>query len=194
MKELSMSIMMLLNSALGTPPPTQMDEKEKFQLLKTEIKTLERKIEWIDATDGDYAAKWLKIDKIKKDVDDKKQKLAQIQKLVNLKNKWAKEDSLELLKKYPPIKVEKQIPVVDTLYVKKTVAVVEKPIITYDTIVVEPKKTVPIFIQKIYTVQPNDTLYGIAQNLNISFTKLLAYNRFPMSYKVKVGEKIKLVP
>lgn len=193
MKEIGLAITMLFNSAIGTVNE-QLDEKGQLDLIKIEIKKLEREIEWIDASDGDYAAKWLKIDKIKKNVDDKKQKLTQIQKLVNLRNKWAKEDSLELLKKYPPIKVEKQVNVVDTIYVKKTVSVIEKPIITYDTIVIEPKKTVPLYVQKIYTVQPNETLSGIAKNFNIRFSKLLAWNRFPMTYKVKAGEKIKLVP
>ena len=129
MKEIGLAITMLFNSAIGTVNE-QLDEKGQLDLIKIEIKKLEREIEWIDASDGDYAAKWVKIDKIKKNVDDKKQKLSQIQKLVNLRNKWAKEDSLEMLKKYPPIKIEKQMNVVDTVYVKKTVSVVEKPVIT----------------------------------------------------------------
>jgi LysM repeat protein len=193
LKEIGLAITMLFNSAVG-PTNQPMDERAQLDLIKTEIKKLEREIEWIDATDGDYAAKWLKIDKIKKNVDDKKQKLTQIQKLVNLRNKWAKEDSLELLKKYPPIKIEKQMNVVDTVYIKKTVSVIEKPIITYDTIVIEPKKTVPVYVQKIYTVQPNETLMGIAKNFNIRFSQLVSWNRLPMTYKVKAGERIKLVP
>jgi LysM repeat protein len=171
MKEIGLAITMLFNSAVG-PISQPLDEKGQLDLIKTEIKKLEREIEWIDATDGDYAAKWL----------------------VNLRNKWAKEDSLELLKKYPQIKVEKQIPVVDTVYVKKVVSVIERPIITYDTIVLEPVKTVPLYVQKVYTVQPNDTLIGISKNFNISFSKLVAINNFSPSYKVKLGEKIKLVP
>ena len=193
MKEIGLAITMLFNSAVG--PVTQpLDEKGQLELIKTEIKKLEREIEWIDATDGDYATKWVKMDKIKKSVDDKKQKLVQIQKLVNLRNKWAKEDSLELLKKYPQIKVQKEIPVIDTVYVKKVVSVVEKPIITYDTIVIEPVKTMPLYVQKVYVVQPNDTLIRISKNFNISFSNLIAWNNLPPSYKVKLGEKIKLTP
>ena len=106
MKELGMSIMLLLNTIGGSVDPKFSDEAPLVESIKTEIKEMHRKIEWIDATDSDYASKYVRIEKITKDIAKKKEQLKNIEKRAKLKQKWASEDSLEIRKKYPPIKLD----------------------------------------------------------------------------------------
>jgi LysM repeat protein len=40
---------------------------------------------------------------------------------------------------------------------------------------------------KIHTVQPNDTIYTIADDYNIPLTKLLKDNNLPQNYTLTVG-------
>ena len=103
MKELGMSIMLLFNTLGGSVDPKFSDEAPLVEAIKTEIKEMQRKIQWIDATDEDYASKYVRIEKISKDIVKKKEQLKNMEKRAKLKQKWALEDSLEIRKKYPPI-------------------------------------------------------------------------------------------
>lgn len=106
MKELGMSVMMLLNSLTGNTDPNFSNDKLFLEELRVEIKEAKRKVEWIDATEEDYATKYVKVERIKKDLLKKAEKLKQIEKRIKLKEKWAKEDSLEMVKKYPPLRLD----------------------------------------------------------------------------------------
>ena len=106
MKELGLSIMMLFNTVGGTIDPKFSDETPLVETLKSEIKESKRKIEWIDATDEDYASKYVRIEKLTKDIQKKKEQLKSIEKRAKLKQKWAVEDSVEIREKYPEIKLK----------------------------------------------------------------------------------------
>jgi len=45
-----------------------------------------------------------------------------------------------------------------------------------------------------YTVQPGDTLYSIAWNYGLDDRKVAAMNGISTSYRIRVGQKLKLVP
>lgn len=45
-----------------------------------------------------------------------------------------------------------------------------------------------------YTVQPGDTLYSIAWNYGLDYRRVAAMNGISTSYKITVGQKLKLVP
>ena len=106
MKELGLSIMMLFNTIGGTISPNFSDEEPLVETLKAEIKDSKRKIEWIETTDEDYASKYVRIEKLTKDIVKKKEQLKNIEKRAKLKQKWAVEDSVEIRKKYPEIKLK----------------------------------------------------------------------------------------
>jgi hypothetical protein len=95
--------MLLFNTLGGSVDPKFSDEAPLVEAIKTEIKEMQRKIQWIDATDEDYASKYVRIEKISKDIVKKKEQLKNMEKRAKLKQKWALEDSLEIRKKYPPI-------------------------------------------------------------------------------------------
>jgi hypothetical protein len=106
MKELGMNIMIFLNTLGGSVDPKFSDEAPLVETIKIEIKELQRKIQWVDATDEDYASKYVRIEKLSKDIVKKKEQLKNMEKRAKLKQKWALEDSLEIRKKYPPIKLD----------------------------------------------------------------------------------------
>jgi hypothetical protein len=58
MKELGMSIMLLFNTLGGSIDPKFSDEAPLVETIKIEIRELQRKIQWVDATDEDYASKY----------------------------------------------------------------------------------------------------------------------------------------
>ena len=106
MKELITSIMLLFSSLTGSVDPRLGDEQIVVYTLKAEIKELQRKLEWINAMDGDIANKYLQMKKISDDISKKKEKLKSVEKLAKLKQKWAVEDSLEISKNYPLLKID----------------------------------------------------------------------------------------
>jgi len=106
MKELGMSIMLLFNTLGGSIDPKFSDEAPLVEAIKVEIREMQRKIQWIETTDEDFASKYVRIDKLSKDIIKKKEQLKNMEKRAKLKQKWALEDSLEIRKKYPPIKLE----------------------------------------------------------------------------------------
>ena len=103
MKELWMSIQLLFNTVGGSIDPKFSDEAPLVETIKVEIREMQRKIQWVDATDEDYASKYVRIEKLSKDIIKKKEQLKNMEKRAKLKQKWALEDSLEIRKKYPPI-------------------------------------------------------------------------------------------
>ena len=72
MKELGMSIMLLFNTVGGSIDPKFSDEAPLVEAIKVEIREMQRKIQWIETTDEDFASKYVRIDKLSKDIIKKK--------------------------------------------------------------------------------------------------------------------------
>jgi vacuolar-type H+-ATPase subunit I/STV1 len=106
MKEVGLSIMLFFNSLLGGVDPALSDERGAIANIKKEIKVLQREIEWESVTITDYATRWVKIKKINDKIDNLKNQIKTIEVRAKLKEKWAAEDSLEIIKQYPPLKLE----------------------------------------------------------------------------------------
>lgn len=106
-----MASIMLLFSAGETPQDIKyIDETPKIMTLKKEIKELQREIEWIQVTKSDPLDKWdpvkdkyFKIGKINENLAIKKRELKSLEDKQKLKKRWAKEDSVEVIKMYPEL-------------------------------------------------------------------------------------------
>ena len=110
MKELLASIALFFSSPSGNTDisTNQSAEKAQLETIASEIKTYKRQIQLTEINSTmDVAAKYLQIEKYTKKINDLNQKAKEIRKVSDLKKKWAVEDSLELLKKYPPIELKK---------------------------------------------------------------------------------------
>ena len=108
MKEVGLSIMLFFNTLLGGVDPALSNERGAIENIKKEIKILQRQIEWESATITDYASRWVKIKKLNDKIDKLKNQIKTIEVRAKLKEKWAAEDSLDVIKQYPPLKVEEQ--------------------------------------------------------------------------------------
>jgi hypothetical protein len=108
MKEIVLGITLFFNTLIGSVDPTLSNERGAIENIKKEIKILQRQIEWESATITDYATRWVKIKKINDKIDNLKSQIKTIEVRAKLKEKWAAEDSLEIIKKYPPVKLEEQ--------------------------------------------------------------------------------------
>jgi hypothetical protein len=64
MKELGMSIMLLFNTLGGSIDPKFSDEAPLVEAIKVEIREMQRKIQWVETTDEDFASKYVRIDKL----------------------------------------------------------------------------------------------------------------------------------
>jgi len=106
MKEVGLSIMLFFNTLLGGLDPALSNERGAIANIKKEIKVLQREIEWESVTTTDYAARWVKIKKINDKIDNLKNQIKTIEVRAKIKEKWAAEDSLEIIKQYPPVKFE----------------------------------------------------------------------------------------
>jgi vacuolar-type H+-ATPase subunit I/STV1 len=106
MKEVGLSIMLFFNTLLGGVDPALSNERDAIANIKKEIKVLQRQIEWESVTITDYATRWVKIKKINDKIDNLKNQIKTIEVRAKLKEKWAAEDSLEIIKQYPPLKLE----------------------------------------------------------------------------------------
>ena len=91
--------MLFFNTLTSSIDPSFSDERKTYNQLKKEIKTLERKIEWVEATDDNYASRAVKTKEITDEITKLNGKIVKIEKVVILKDKWAKEDSLTKSKK-----------------------------------------------------------------------------------------------
>jgi hypothetical protein len=110
MKEIGLAITMFFNSLLGGVDPQLSNDRGAIESIKKEIKILQRDIEWETVTTSDYATRWVKIKKINDRIDKLKADIKTIEKRAQLKEKWAAEDSLEIIKKYPPIELKLEKP------------------------------------------------------------------------------------
>ena len=97
--KITLSLMLFFNTLTSSIDPSFSDERKTYNQIKKEIKTLERKIEWVEATDDNYASRAVKTKEITDEITKLNGKIVKIEKVVILKDKWAKEDSLTKLKK-----------------------------------------------------------------------------------------------
>jgi hypothetical protein len=91
--------MLFLNTLTSSVDLQLSDERKTIQQVNKEIKSLERKIEWIQVTDTEYASRTVKTNKITDEITNLKSKIVKIEKVAKLKEKWAVEDSVSLSKK-----------------------------------------------------------------------------------------------
>ena len=91
--------MLFFNTLTSSIDPSLSDERKSVNQIKKEIKSLERKIEWIEVTDENYASRAVKTKGITDEITKLNGKIVKIEKVANLKDKWAKEDSLTKSKK-----------------------------------------------------------------------------------------------
>lgn len=97
--KLSLSLMLFFNTLTTSVDPQLSDERRTIQQVNKEIKSLERKIEWIQVTDEDYASRTVRTNKITDEITNLKGKIVKIEKVAKLKEKWAVQDSVALSKK-----------------------------------------------------------------------------------------------
>ena len=91
--------MLFFNTLTSSIDPSLSNERKSYNQIKKEIKSLERKIEWVEATDENYASRAVKTKEITDEITKLNGKIVKIEKVANLKDKWAKEDSLTKSKK-----------------------------------------------------------------------------------------------
>ena len=91
--------MLFLNTLTSSVDPSLSNERKTYNQIKKEIKSLERKIEWVEVTDENYASRAVKTKEITDEITKLNGKIVKIEKVANLKDKWAKEDSLTKSKK-----------------------------------------------------------------------------------------------
>jgi hypothetical protein len=97
--KITLSLMLFLNTLTSSIDPSLSDERKAVNQIKKEIKSLERKIEWVEVTDENYASRAVKTKDITDEITKLNGKIVKIEKVANLKDKWAKEDSLTKSKK-----------------------------------------------------------------------------------------------
>jgi hypothetical protein len=97
--KLTLSLMLFFNTLTTSVDPQLSDERKTIQQVNKEIKSLERKIEWIQVTDEDYASRTVRTNKITDEITNLKGKIVKIEKVAKLKEKWAVQDSVALSKK-----------------------------------------------------------------------------------------------
>jgi len=97
--KITLSLMLFLNTLTSSVDPSLSNERKTYNQIKKEIKALERKIEWVEVTDDNYASRAVKTKEITDEITKLNGKIVKIEKVVNLKDKWAKEDSLTKSKK-----------------------------------------------------------------------------------------------
>ena len=91
--------MLFFNTLTSSIDPSLSDERKSVNQIKKEIKSLERKIEWVEVTDENYASRAVKTKEITDEITKLNGKIVKIEKVAILKDKWAKEDSLSKSKK-----------------------------------------------------------------------------------------------
>lgn len=94
LEKLSVSLLIFLNSTSISLDPKLVNEKATITKIEKEIRDYKRRIEWIEVTDEDFASQHVKIEKIKKKIENLNKEIIKIKKVSELKTKWAKEDSL----------------------------------------------------------------------------------------------------
>ena len=97
--KITLSLMLFLNTLTSSIDPSLSNERKSYNQIKKEIKSLERKIEWVEVTDENYASRAVKTKEITDEITKLNGKIVKIEKVAILKDKWAKEDSLTKSKK-----------------------------------------------------------------------------------------------
>jgi hypothetical protein len=97
--KITLSLMLFFNTLTSSIDPSLSDERKSVNQIKKEIKSLERKIEWVEVTDENYASRAVKTKDITDEITKLNGKIVKIEKVAILKEKWAKEDSLTKSKK-----------------------------------------------------------------------------------------------
>jgi len=97
--KITLSLMLFLNTLTSSIDLSLSDERKAVNQIKKEIKSLERKIEWVEVTDENYASRAVKTKDITDEITKLNGKIVKIEKVANLKDKRAKEDSLTKSKK-----------------------------------------------------------------------------------------------
>lgn len=97
-EKLSVSLLLMLNSLGLTLDPKMISEQKTIIHIEKQIKDYNRKIEWVEVTDDDPVSKHLKLEKYNKKILNLRKEITKIQKVSDLKTKWAREDSLSSLK------------------------------------------------------------------------------------------------
>lgn len=103
MKGLFGGIALFFSSIFGPSVSTNPNsEKVQIEIIESDIKAYKRQIQLLEINETmDVAAKYLQISKYQQKIEALKLKAKEVKKVSELKRKWAKEDSVEILKKYP---------------------------------------------------------------------------------------------
>jgi archaellum component FlaC len=94
-EKFTIPLLLFFNGIGLTIDPSLTNEKVSIGKVRSEIKSLERKIQLTEVIEEDFASKSLKIEKYKKNIGNLKTKIEKIEKVAKLKEIWAHEDSLE---------------------------------------------------------------------------------------------------
>ena len=98
LEKLVLPILLFFNTIGNSIEPSLIDEKKTIEKIQKEISVLNRKKELIEITEDDFAALTVRTEKVTKKIASLKGKILTIKKIDILKQKWAKEDSLEKTK------------------------------------------------------------------------------------------------
>ena len=93
--KLSLSLLIFFNSLTSSVDPRLSDERNTVNRINKEVKVLERKIEWIQTTDENYASRTVRTNKITDEITNLKGKIVKREKVIKLLEKIALEDSVE---------------------------------------------------------------------------------------------------
>jgi len=98
LEKLMLPVLLLFNSIGNSIDPTLINDGKAIEKIKKEISVLNRKKELIEITEDDFSALTARTKKVSKEITLLEGKILKIEKIDKLKQKWAKEDSLEKTK------------------------------------------------------------------------------------------------
>ena len=98
LEKFMLPVLLLFNSIGNSIDPTLINDGKAIEKIKKEISVLNRKKELIEITEDDFSALTARTKKVSKEITLLEGKILKIEKIDKLKQKWAKEDSLEKTK------------------------------------------------------------------------------------------------
>ena len=98
LEKFMLPVLLLFNSIGNSIDPTLINDGKAIEKIKKEISVLNRKKELIEITEDDFSARTVRTEKVTKEIASLKGKILTIKKIDILKQKWAREDSLEKTK------------------------------------------------------------------------------------------------
>jgi hypothetical protein len=98
LEKLMLPVLLLFNSIGNSIDPTLINDGKAIEKIQKEISVLNRKKELIEITEDDFTALTVRTKKVSKEIALLEGKILKIEKIDKLKQKWAKEDSLEKTK------------------------------------------------------------------------------------------------